>query len=100
LHLVGYLKEKEVLMALFEEGLFANGLSTSVIVAVGAAAIVAPVLLPVAAAVVKPLAKGAIRTGIMLYDKGNEAIAEVGEVIEDLVAEVKSEVPGEARPAK
>ena len=85
-------------MALFEEGLFSNGLSAGVIVAVGAAVAV-PVLLPVAASVVRPLVKGAVRTGIVLYDKGNEAIAGMGEVIEDLVAEIKSEAAGEARPA-
>jgi hypothetical protein len=48
----------------------------------------------------KPLAKGVIKTGVMLYDRGHEAIAELGEVIEDFVAEVKSELPTQGKPAK
>jgi hypothetical protein len=84
-------------MALFEEGLLANGLSTGLVVGLGAAVLVGPMLLPVVATVAKPLVKGVIRTGMTLYDKGNEVVAEMGEMIEDLVAEVKSETPGEAK---
>jgi hypothetical protein len=84
-------------MALFEEGLLANGLSTGVMVGIGAAVLVGPMLLPVVATVAKPLVKGVIKTGMTLYDKGNEVVAEVGEMIEDLMAEVKSEMPGETK---
>jgi Protein of unknown function (DUF5132) len=84
-------------MALFEEGLVANGLSTGLVVGIGAVVLVGPMLLPVVATVAKPLVKGVIKTGMTLYDKGNEVVAEVGEMIEDLMAEVKSEMPGEAK---
>ena len=86
-------------MALFEEGLLANGFSTGAIVAVGAAVLV-PMVLPVVGMAAKPLVKGIIKTGVTLYDRGNEAIAELGEVIEDFVAEVKAELPAEAKSAK
>jgi hypothetical protein len=40
----------------------------------------------------KPLAKAAIKGGIVLYDKSREKLEESKEIIEDLVAEVKSEM--------
>jgi hypothetical protein len=83
-------------MALFEEGLLENGLSTGLLVGLGAA-ILAPALFPAVATAAKPLVKGIIKVGVTLYDKGNEAIAEVGEVLEDLVAEAKSEMTGEQK---
>jgi hypothetical protein len=46
----------------------------------------------VIASVAKPVAKAAIKGGIILFEKGKEAFAEAGEVVEDLVAEVKSEL--------
>ena len=79
-------------MALLEDGILAgNGLATGLLVGIGAAIIV-PALFPAVATVAKPLVKGAIKVGVTLYEKGNEAIAEVSEVIEDLVAEAKSEM--------
>jgi hypothetical protein len=77
-------------MALWEDT-FKNGASTGVVLGLGAV-VLAPVLLPVVATVMKPMAKEAIKLGVMLYEKGSEAIAEVGEVIEDLLAEAKAEV--------
>jgi hypothetical protein len=77
-------------MAILDE-VFKNGAGTGVLVGLGAV-ILAPVILPVVGAVVKPAAKGAIKLGVMLYERGSETIAEVGEVIEDLVAEAKAEV--------
>ena len=56
------------------------------------AAVVAPVVLPVLAAAAKPLAKAAIKSGILLYEKGKETFAELGEVVDDLIAEAKSEI--------
>jgi hypothetical protein len=85
-------------MALFENGILGNGLTTGLLVGVGAA-IVAPAVFPALATVAKPLVKGAIKVGVSLYEKGNEAIAEVGEVLEDLVAEAKSEMVEEQKAA-
>jgi hypothetical protein len=79
-------------MALLEDGILGgNGLATGLLVGLGAAVLV-PVLFPAVATVAKPLVKGAIKVGVTLYEKGNEAIAEVSEVFEDLVAEAKSEM--------
>jgi hypothetical protein len=57
-----------------------------------AAIVLLPVLVPVAAGVGKPLAKATIKGGIVLYEKGKGVIAEVGETLEDLVAEAKAEL--------
>jgi hypothetical protein len=84
-------------MALWDD-VFGNGVSTGVVVGLGAA-ILAPAILPVVATVVKPMAKGAIKLGVILYERGRETIAEVGEIIEDLVAEAKAEVAAAQKEA-
>jgi hypothetical protein len=43
--------------------------------------------------------KAAIKGGIVLYEKGRETVAEVGEVLEDIVAEAKAEVAAEHEQA-
>ncbi len=58
------------------------------------AAVLAPVVVPIVAAAAKPIAKAAIKGGITAYRKGREAIAEVKEVAEDVVAEAKAEASG------
>ena len=61
--------------------------------AIGAGAIVlAPILgLPLAKAG-KPLAKAAIKTSIIAYEKSKIVLAEAKEALEDLVAESKAEL--------
>lgn len=82
--------KREEKMALFENG-FRGNILTGLAIGIGAT-ILAPVVVPVVAAVAKPLAKAAIKGGVLLYEKGRETVAEVGEVIEDLVAEAKMEI--------
>ncbi len=75
-------------------GLLNNALKGTVLtgLAIGiGAAVLAPVVFPVLAGVAKPLAKAAMKSGIMLYNKSKEIIAEAGEVTEDLWAEAKTE---------
>ncbi len=61
--------------------------------AVGVGAVIlAPVVLPVLVAVSRPVAKSAIKTGVILFDKGREAAAEMTEVFEDMVAEARAEL--------
>lgn len=77
--------------------LFNNGLKGNIIggLAIGiGTAILAPVIIPVLASIAKPLAKAAIKGGITVYEKNKEVIAEVKEVIEDLVAEARAELEG------
>ena len=67
---------------------------TGLAIGIGSA-VLAPVVLPVLAGVAKPLAKAAMKSGIMLYNKGKEVVAEAGEVTEDLWAEAKTEAEDE-----
>ena len=59
------------------------------------AVVLAPVLIPAVAKASKPVAKALIKGGIIAYKKSKSAIAETGEVLEDLVAEVKAELAEE-----
>lgn len=77
-------------MALFENGLKGN-IITGLAIGVGTA-ILAPIIVPVLASVAKPLAKSAIKGGVALYEKNKEKLAELMEVVEDLVAEARSEL--------
>ncbi len=77
-------------MGLFDNGWKGNIVS-SLAIGVGVA-ILGPIVIPVASSMLKPLAKAAIKGGIVLYDKSVEKLEEGKEIIEDLVAEVKSEM--------
>jgi hypothetical protein len=57
-----------------------------------AAIVLLPIIVPVAGKVAKPIAKAAIKGGIVLYQQGKGVIAEVGETLEDIIAEAKSEL--------
>jgi hypothetical protein len=80
-------------MALLENGLKTTlgGLAFGV-----GMAVVAPVIVPILASIAKPLTKAVIKEGLILYDKGRETVAEARETIDDLVAEVKSELATDA----
>ncbi len=69
-------------------------------VAIGVGLLVAPVVIPMIADAARPVAKAAMKSGLILYEKGREMIAEVSEVVEDLAAEAKSEVQVELAPVK
>lgn len=75
-------------MALLDE-VFGN-LGTTLLIGVSAA-LVAPVLLPAAGSVLRPVAKGLIKGGLYLVDAAQEVIAEGSEQLSDLVAEVQAE---------
>jgi hypothetical protein len=72
---------------------------TGIAVAIGTA-LLAPIVIPFASEVGKPLAKNAIKQGIFLYEKSKEAMAEATEVFEDIVAEAKAELAQEHQDAK
>jgi hypothetical protein len=42
----------------------------------------------------RPLAKATIKSGLALMDKGREVFAHLGEVVEDLVVEARTELDG------
>lgn len=60
-----------------------------------AAAVLVPIVLPVVVRAAKPVAKAIIKTGLIVYEKGRESLAEAGEVMEDMVAKAKSELEHE-----
>ncbi len=65
-----------------------------------AAAIVAPTVLPALASGFRPLAKAAVKGGLMIYDAVKETVAEAGEQLNDLVAEARSEMAESATEAE
>ena len=80
-------------MALFDNGWKGNIIG-GLAIGIGSA-LLAPIVIPLLASIVKPVAKASIKGGLMLYEKGKEAIAETQEVVEDLVAEARSEMAEE-----
>ena len=77
-------------MAGFED-VFKGNIVTGLAVGVGVA-VLAPVIAPIISSVGKPLAKSLIKSGLLLYERGRETAAELGEIFEDLVAEAKVEM--------
>lgn len=66
-------------------------LGNGVLVGVGAV-LLAPVVIPALAGILRPVAKAAIKGSLITYNKFKETTAEVIESIEDLAAEAKAEV--------
>lgn len=60
-------------------------------------AMVAPTVLPALASGLRPLAKGMVKGGLKLYDAAREGLAEVGEQVNDLVAESRAEMAAAAK---
>lgn len=54
--------------------------------------ILAPMVVNLLAPVVRPLARSTLKAGILAYEKGRETVAEIAEVVDDLVAEVHEEL--------
>jgi hypothetical protein len=69
-------------------------------VVIGVGLLVAPVVIPMIAAAAKPALKAVMKGAFMVYEKGREAVAEGLEVVEDLVAEARSEVHAELASTK
>lgn len=54
-------------------------------------ALLAPILLPAAGYVVRPLVKGMVKAGLTVKDMAVGFVEETGEQVSDLVAEAKAE---------
>ncbi|HUL11211.1 MAG TPA: DUF5132 domain-containing protein [Methylococcaceae bacterium] len=76
------------------EDIIKSDVSKGVALGIGAA-LVAVAAIPVIVQASRPVARIAIKSGILLFEKGREAVAEAGETFEDLVAEVKAELAQE-----
>ncbi len=81
-------------MALELEDLFEDVGTPGIVAGIGAL-VLAPIVIPAIAKIGKPIAKAAIKGGITLYEKSKGAVAEAGEVLEDLVAEAQAELADE-----
>ncbi|MGD8497585.1 MAG: DUF5132 domain-containing protein [Chromatiales bacterium] len=55
-------------------------------------ALLAPVALAGLAGVGRPAARAAVKAGLLMYEKGLETAAELGEILEDLMAEAEAEI--------
>jgi hypothetical protein len=73
------------------DDLFKGNIATGLAIGIGAA-ILTPVIVPLISSVGKPLAKSAIKAGILVFEKSRETFAELGEVMDDLIAEAKVEL--------
>lgn len=62
--------------------------------------VLAPLVVPGIKKGARPLAKGLIRGGMAIYEKGREVTAHAGEVVEDVMAEIQSEQAEKFRSAE
>ena len=78
-------------MAFLEDVFKGGGIVTGLAVGIGAA-VIGPIILPA----LRPFAKMVIKAGVVAYDQGRVALAELNEKTGDIVAEARSEL-AEAR---
>ncbi len=76
------------------QDIFKNDAARGAALGVGAA-LVAIAAIPAIVIATRPLARIALKSSILLLEKGREVMAEAGEHLEDLVAEVKAEIAAE-----
>lgn len=81
-------------MAVFEE-LFEEAAGPAVALGIGAI-LLAPKIFPAIGRVVRPVAKGVIKTGMAVYQ---ETFAGIAEATGDLIAEARAELESESRHA-
>jgi len=73
--------------------LFDNGIKIGTGLAIGIGVLfLAPVVAPAIAAIMKPVAKASIKSGVLLFEKATELISEAKESMEDLAAAVHAEL--------
>jgi hypothetical protein len=64
-----------------------------------AAAILVPIVAKALAPFVRPVARSAVKVGAVTFEKARETFAEIGEIVEDMVAEVRDELRAEHEAA-
>ena len=74
-------------MALFDDIFKGGNILTGLAIGIGAA-IVAPAVIPA----LRSIAKSIIKAGLMAYDQGRVALAELNEHTGDIIAEARSEM--------
>jgi Protein of unknown function (DUF5132) len=78
-------------MALIEDMFKGGNVASGLAIGVGLY-VLAPALMPV----LRPIAKSIVKAGLVAYDEGRVAFAELSERTEDMVAEVRAEMPAES----
>ncbi len=68
-----------------------NDLGKGIALGIGLAVIL-PAAATAMAPALKPVARSLLKTGMLAFEKGREASAEFGEMVEDLIAEVQEEL--------
>ena len=58
-------------------------------------AILVPIVAKILAPLVRPVARSAVKIGVVTFEKGRETFAEFGEIVDDMVAEVREEMRAE-----
>jgi Protein of unknown function (DUF5132) len=86
--------EGENRMALLDDAFKGGGIVMGIAAGVGAA-LVAPVLIPA----LRPIAKSILKAGLMAYDQGRVALAELNEQTGDILAEARAELEQGAKAA-
>ncbi|WP_085044018.1 DUF5132 domain-containing protein [Ensifer aridi] len=84
-------------MAILEDA-FKGNVVTAVAIGIGVV-----VLRPIIVPIVRPFFKAVLKTGLVAYDQGRVAVAELGEGYGDLMAEARAEMSagnGRAGPAE
>jgi hypothetical protein len=71
-----------------------GNVGTGLLIGVGAL-ILAPVVLPILAGILKTTTKAVVKTGVTLYEVGSDAVGEVGKIVGDLVTETTAVLTGE-----
>jgi hypothetical protein len=74
-------------MSALEDVFKGGNLVTGVAVVIGAA-VIAPAITPV----LRPIAKSLLKAGLIAYDQGRVALAELNEQTSDMLAEARSEL--------
>lgn len=75
--------------------LLGNSLSLGGLAAGAGMVLLAPIVIPVMGAVLKPLTKALIKGGIVAYESAKISLAETRESLEDITAEAKAEISQE-----
>ena len=68
---------------------------TGLAIGIGSA-IIAPLVVPALSKAAKPLAKAAIKGGLVLFETSKEKLAEAHELVDDLLTEARAELAAEA----
>ncbi len=77
-------------MAFFDDMFKGGNIVTGVAIAVGTAVIL-PTVAPALSNALRPAAKAVIKGGILAYDRGRQAMAQLGEMTSDMVAEARAD---------